>query len=288
MLWRLIGEDIELVLAAEPALGAVRADAGQLEQVLVNLAVNARDAMPQGGRLTIGTANAALGGGDASPAPEAPPGPYVSLAVTDPGVGMDADTRAHLSEPFFTTKPRGKGTGLGLATVYGIVRQSGGHIAVDTAPGRGSAFHIYLPRVAEAPEPAGSARAVVAPAPGRETVLLAEDEQLVRLLARKILEQAGYTVLVAAGGAEALQLATQHAGPLDLLVTDVVMPEMSGRELVHRLPAQRPHTPGLYMSGYADQAIERHGGVDPGPAVIQKAFTPAGLARKVREVLDEK
>src|SRR2546422_4152629 len=193
MLRRLIGEDIELVLAAEPALGAVRADAGQLEQVLVNLAVNARDAMPQGGRLTIGTANAALSGGDASPVPEAPPGPYVSLAVTDTGVGMDADTRAHLFEPFFTTKPRGKGTGLGLATVYGIVRQSGGHIAVDTAPGRGSAFHIYLPRGAEAPEAAGSAGAVGAPAPGPETVPLAADGPLVRLLARKILEQARST-----------------------------------------------------------------------------------------------
>src|SRR2546425_935585 len=193
MLWRLIGEDIELVLAAEPALGAVRADAGQLEQVLVNLAVNARDAMPQGGRLTIGTANAALSGGDASPVPEAPPGPYVSLAVTDTGVGMDADTRAHLFEPFFTTKPRGKGTGLGLATVYGIVRQSGGHIAVDTAP---------------------------------------------------------------------------------------------GRELVHRLAEQRPEMRVLYMSGYADEAVAQHGVLDPGTAFIQKPFTPDGLARKVREVLD--
>jgi len=288
MLRRLIGEDVELVLAPDAVLGAVRADAGQLEHVLVNLAVNARDAMPQGGRLTISTTNVELSGGNSSPVPEGPPGAYVRLAVTDSGVGMDADTRAHLFEPFFTTKPRGKGTGLGLATVYGIVRQSGGHIAVDTAPGRGSAFHIYLPRVAEAPEPAGSARAVVAPAPGRETVLLAEDEQLVRLLARKILEQAGYTVLVAAGGAEALQLATQHAGPIDLLVTDVVMPEMSGRELVHRLAEQRPQTRVLYMSGYADEAIERHGVLDPGTAFIQKPFTPAGLARKVREVLDEK
>jgi len=288
MLRRLIGEDVELVLAPDAVLGAVRADAGQLEHVLVNLAVNARDAMPQGGRLTISTTNVELSGGNSSPVPEGPPGAYVRLAVTDSGVGMDADTRAHLFEPFFTTKPRGKGTGLGLATVYGIVRQSGGHIAVDTAPGRGSAFHIYLPRVAEAPEAAGSARAVVAPAPGRETVLLAEDEQLVRLLARKILEQAGYTVLVAAGGAEALQLATQHAGPIDLLVTDVVMPEMSGRELVHRLAEQRPQTRVLYMSGYADEAIERHGVLDPGTAFIQKPFTPAGLARKVREVLDEK
>src|SRR2546425_6974403 len=286
MLWRLIGEDIELVLAAEPALGAVRADAGQLEQVLVNLAVNARDAMPQGGRLTIGTANAALSGGDASPVPEAPPGPYVSLAVTDTGVGMDPDPRAPLFEPFFTTKPRGKGTGLGLATVYGIVRQSGGHIAVDTAPGRGSSFHMYLPRVAEAPEATGSARAVVAPAPGRETVLLAEDEQLVRLLARKILEHAGYTVLVAAGGPEALRLAAQHGRPIDLLLTDVIMPEMSGRDLMHRLAEQRPEMRVLYMSGYSDEAVERHGVLDPGTAVIQKPFTPAGLARKVREVLD--
>src|SRR2546426_8399811 len=174
MLRRLIGEDVELVLAPDPVLGAVRADAGQLEHVLVNLAVNARDAMPQGGRLTIGTANVELSGGNSSPVPEAPPGAYVRLAVTDSGVGMDADTRAHLFEPFFTTKPRGKGTGLGLATVYGIVRQSGGHIAGETAPGRGRAFHIHPPRVAEAPEPAGGAHALVAPPPRRETRLPAQ------------------------------------------------------------------------------------------------------------------
>jgi two-component system, cell cycle sensor histidine kinase and response regulator CckA len=286
LLRRLIGEDVELVLARAPDLGAVRVDAGQIEQVLVNLAVNARDAMPAGGRLTIATANVELAGGDASPAPALPPGPYVRLEVTDTGTGMVAETRAHLFEPFFTTKPPGKGTGLGLATVYGIVHQSGGSVVVDSAPGRGATFHVYLPRVAEAPEVAASARAVVAPARGSETVLVAEDEQLVRLLVRKILQQAGYTVLVATGGAEALQLATQHAGPIDLLLTDVVMPEMSGRELMRQLAERRPATRVLYMSGYSDDAVAQHGVLDPGTALIQKPFTPEALARKVREVLD--
>jgi CheY-like chemotaxis protein len=199
---------------------------------------------------------------------------------------MDAETRAHLFEPFFTTKPQGKGTGLGLATVYGIVHQSGGSIAVDSAPRRGARFQIYLPRVAEAPEAAGPARAVVAPTPGSETVLVAEDEQLVRLLVRRVLEQAGYTVLAAPGGADALQLAAHYPGRIDLLLTDVVMPEMSGRELMRRLAEQRPATRVLYMSGYSDDAVAQHGVLDPGIALIQKPFTPEALARKVREVLD--
>src|SRR5207244_2536606 len=283
---RLIGEDIALETALASGLGAVRVDTGQIEQVLVNLAVNARDAMPQGGRLAIETGNVEVDGTRAPPAATVPAGRYVLLQVSDNGVGMDALVQAHVFEPFFTTKPRGKGTGLGLATVYGIVRQSGGHIAVDSAPGRGSAFHSYLPRVAEAPERSGPARAVVAPAGGRETLLVAEDEQLVRLLARKILEHAGYTVLVATGGPDALRLAGQHRGPIDLLLTDVVMPEMSGRELMHRLAGHRPEMRVLYMSGYADEAVERHGVLDPGTAFIQKPFTPDGLARKVREVLD--
>src|SRR5436309_1044541 len=275
MLRRLIGEDIKLETLLAPELGAVRVDAGQMEQVLVNLAVNARDAMPEGGRLTIKTDNVDAGGSQ------------VLLHVSDSGVGMDEEVQAHLFEPFFTTKPRGKGSGLGLATVYGIVRQSGGHIAVDSAPGRGATFRVYLPRVEAPLDPTDRPRPVTAPAAGSETILLVEDEHLVRLLARKVLERAGYRVLVAAGGAEALDLAERYAGPIHLLLTDVVMPEMSGRELAHRLASLRPDARVLYMSGYADEAIAQHGVLDPGTAFLQKPFTPDGLARKVREVLDQ-
>jgi len=286
MLRRLISEDIELVTVLARDLGAVRADAGQIEQVLVNLAMNARDAMPAGGRLTIETANAEVAEADASPEAQVAPGRYVMLRVTDTGVGMDPETQAHVFEPFFTRKRPGKGTGLGLATVYGIVRQSDGHITVDSAPGLGATFRIYLPRTDE------PAERVLAPAPaavlvgGTETVLLAEDEHLVRLLARKVLEQAGYKVLVAAGGAEALQIAELYDGPIHLLVTDVVMPEMSGRELMHRLTLARPGVPVLYLSGYSDEAVARRGVLDPGTAFMQKPFTPQGLAHKVRDVLD--
>ena len=286
MLRRLIGEDVELVSALAPDRGAVRADAGQIEQALVNLAINARDAMPSGGRLTIETANAEIPEAEGRPYGEVPPGRYVTLRVTDTGHGMDAETQAHIFEPFFTTKPHGKGTGLGLATVYGIARQSGGHVTVDSAPGKGSTFRIYLPRVDEPLEAAGVPPAVVAPVEGTETVLLAEDEQLVRSLARKVLEQAGYTVLVAAGGPEALQVAALYDGPIHLLLTDVVMPEMSGRELMHRLTLVRPSLRVLYMTGYSDEAVARHGLLDPGTGFMQKPFTPEALARKVREVLD--
>ena len=286
MLRRLIGEDVELVSALAPDRGAVRADAGQIEQALVNLAINARDAMPSGGRLTIETANAEIPEAAGRPHGEVPPGRYVTLRVTDTGHGMDAETQAHIFEPFFTTKPHGKGTGLGLATVYGIARQSGGHVTVDSAPGKGSTFRIYLPRVDEPLEAAGVPPAVVAPVEGTETVLLAEDEQLVRSLARKVLEQAGYTVLVAAGGPEALQVAALYDGPIHLLLTDVVMPEMSGRELMHRLTLVRPSLRVLYMTGYSDEAVARHGLLDPGTGFMQKPFTPEALARKVREVLD--
>ena len=286
MLRRLIGEDVELVSAPAPDLGAVRADAGQIEQALVNLAINGRDAMPEGGRLTIETANAEIPEGAGRPHGEVPPGRYVTLRVTDTGHGMDAETQAHIFEPFFTTKPHGKGTGLGLATVYGIARQSGGHVTVDSAPGEGTTFRIYLPRVDEAVESGGVPPAVGAPVEGTETVLLAEDEHLVRSLARKVLEQAGYTVLVAAGGPEALQVAALYDGPIHLLLTDVVMPEMSGRELMHRLTLVRPGLRVLYMTGYSDEAVARHGLLDPGTGFMQKPFTPEALARKVREVLD--
>jgi two-component system cell cycle sensor histidine kinase/response regulator CckA len=287
LLRRLLGEDIELVAQLAPDLGAVRVDAGQIEQVLVNLGVNARDAMPQGGRLTIATTNVDLAPADRPPAPGMTTGRYVLLSMSDTGIGMDEDVKAHLFEPFFTTKPRGKGTGLGLATVYGIVHQSGGSIVVDSAPGQGATFRIYLPRV-EAPLDATEGQAPVRhPAAGRETILLAEDEQLVRLLTRKVLELAGYRVLVAAGGAEALVAAERHDGPIHLLLTDVVMPEMNGRELMHRLAQLRPDVRVLYMSGYADEAVARHGALDPRTAFLQKPFTPEGLARKVRAVLDE-
>jgi len=286
LLRRLIGEDIDLSTALAPDLGAVRADAGQLEQVIVNLAANARDAMPQGGRLMIATANVDVESAEAAPAPELPPGRHVRLEVSDTGVGMDAETVAHPFEPFFSTKPRGQGTGLGLATVYGIVRQSGGSVAVDSAPGQGAVFQVYLPRVSEPVQPADRPQPVARPAAGTETVLVAEDEPLVRILARKVLQLAGYDVLVAAGGREALEIAARHDGPIHLLLTDVVMPEMNGRELMQRLAEIRPATRVLYMSGYADEAVARHGALDPGTAFIQKPFTPEGLARKVRDVLD--
>jgi len=286
MLRRLIGEDIVLETALAPGLGAVRVDTGQIEQVLVNLAVNARDAMPQGGRLTIETGNVEVDGTRAPPVQGVATGRYVRLQVSDNGAGMDVEVQAHLFEPFFTTKPRGKGTGLGLATVYGIVRQSGGHIGVESTPGRGATFRIYLPRVDAPLDPTGEPHPVAAPAAGNETVVLAEDERLVRVLAQKVLERAGYRVLVAAGGAEALALAERNDGPIHLLLTDVVMPEMTGRELARRLTSLRPGLRVLYMSGYADEAVAQHGVLDPGTAFLQKPFTPEALAKKVRGVLD--
>jgi signal transduction histidine kinase len=280
MLRRLIGEDIRLTTAPGAGLGAVRVDPGQIEQVLVNLAVNARDAMPDGGRLTIGTSNADVVASD-----DLPRGRYVVLQVTDSGVGMTPEILARVFEPFFTTKERGKGTGLGLATVYGIVQQSDGHVRVDSAPGAGTTFRVYLPRVEAPVEAPREAAPVTAPEAGSETVLVAEDEPLVRVLVRKTLTQAGYRVLEAGGGEEALQLAARHDGTIHLLVTDVVMPGMSGRELMRRLAEVRPSVKVLYMSGYSDEAVERHGVLDPGTAFIQKPFTPSVLARRVREVL---
>src|SRR6266513_916719 len=267
MMRRLIGENIQFTTEPAADLDAVCADPGQLEQVLVNLAVNARDAMPQGGRLAIATGNVELDGTRASPAATVPAGRYVLLQVSDTGVGMDALVQAHVFEPFFTTKPRGKGTGLGLATVYGIVRQSGGHITVESALGQGATFRIYLPRVEAPLDAARGPSPVVAPAAGNETILVAEDERLVRVLAQKVLER--------------------HDGPIHLLLTAVVMPEMNGRDLARRLAALRPGLRVLYMSGYADEAVAQHGVLDPGTAFLQKPFTPEGLAKKVRGVLDE-
>ena len=288
MLRRLIGEEIDLATDLDPSLARVKADPGQIEQVLVNLAVNARDAMPDGGRITIATANAKLSPAYAAANPEVRPGPYVLLSVADTGHGMSDETQAHLFEPFFTAKERGKGTGLGLATVYGIVQQSGGHIRVNSAAERGSTFLIYLPWV-EASEDGARAedrRLLPRPSPGTETVLLAEDEEAVRRLAREILAGNGYKVLEAGNGREALLLSEAHRGEIHLLLTDVAMPKMSGRELTEQIRPLRPDLRILYMSGYTDDAILLHGFLEDGIPYLQKPFTPDGLARKVREVLD--
>jgi two-component system, cell cycle sensor histidine kinase and response regulator CckA len=288
MLGRLLGEDVALGTRLDPAVGRVKADAGQLEQVLMNLAVNARDAMPEGGKLTIETANIDLDERYAADHYPARPGPYVMVAVTDTGVGMSEETQAHMFEPFFTTKEKGKGTGLGLATVYGIIKQSGGFIWVYSELGHGSSFKIYLPRVEEAGDRAIAAAAVSAPTPrGNETVLVAEDEPPVRAIARQVLERQGYTVLEAPSAEKALDIAAQYSGAIHLLLTDVIMPGMNGRELASRLAHVRPETRVIFMSGYTDDAVMRHGVLEPGSTYVQKPFTPDAIARKVREVLDQ-
>jgi PAS domain S-box-containing protein len=286
MLRRLLGEDIELATGLDPALGRVKTDPGQFEQVVMNLSVNARDAMPQGGKLTLETANVELDDVYAREHYPARPGPYAMLAVSDTGTGMTEEVQAHLFEPFFTTKEKGKGTGLGLATVYGIVKQSGGFIWVYSELGRGSTFKIYLPRV---DEPVGTREGPTVATPiarGTETVLLAEDEAPVRAVARHVLERYGYTVLEAPNAEAALDIAERHSGPIHLLLTDVIMPGMSGRDLALRLAPLRPETRVIYMSGYTDDAITRHGVLEPGLSYVQKPFTPDMIARKVREVLD--
>jgi CheY-like chemotaxis protein len=264
----------------------VKADPSQVEQVILNLAVNARDAMPQGGRLTIETQNAELDEAYARRHPGVRPGRYVMLAVSDTGVGMDAETQARLFEPFFTTKGPGKGTGLGLATVYGIVKQSGGNIFVYSEPGRGATFKVYLPRVDEPAEAIEPGQLPGVPPRGSETVLLVEDEEGLRDLAREVLEGQGYTVLEARHPGKALLISEQHEGPIHLMLTDVVMPGMSGRVLADRLAPTRLQMKVLYMSGYTDDAIVHHGVLEQGVAFVEKPFTPAVLAHKVREVLD--
>ncbi len=286
MLRRLIGEDVTLATALAPQVGAVRADPGQLEQVVLNLAVNARDAMPNGGRLTIETADVVLDDDYVREHPAVRPGRYVLLAVSDTGIGMDAETRAHLFEPFFTTKELGKGTGLGLATVYGIVQQSGGHIWVYSEPGRGATFKIYLPRVEAPVETTMSEGAAIPAEGGGETVLLAEDDPSVREVTVAILAHKGYRVLRAPDGQTALELARSHGGEIPLLVTDIIMPGMTGRELAEALARERPGVRTLYISGYTDDAVVRHGVLEFGTPYLQKPFTPDDLARKVREVLD--
>jgi PAS domain S-box-containing protein len=285
LLRRVIGEDVELVATLAPDLGSVRADPGQIEQVLMNLAVNARDAMPQGGRLTIETANVDLDEAFVRQHRGAAPGPHVVLSVSDTGCGMDAETLAHVFEPFFTTKPEGKGTGLGLSTVYGIIEQSGGSIRVSSEAGRGTSFRCYLPRVEAAPAAPQGAVAPLEHAPAHETVLLVEDEASLRELAREVLEAGGYTVLEAANGAEALALAERHNGDIHLLVTDVVMPRLGGRAVAERLASLRPRLRVLYLSGYTDDAVLQQGVVAEDVAFLQKPFTPDNLLGRVRQVL---
>ncbi|MBW6505058.1 PAS domain S-box protein [bacterium] len=285
---RLVGEDIELSTALSPSLSRVKADPGQMEQVIECLVVNARDAMPDGGRITVSTADAELSASYAASHLEVRPGPHVLLSVADTGQGMSDEAQSHLFDPFFITKEREKGTGFGLATVYGIVQQSGGHIRVNSATGRGSTFLVYLPRV-EPPEDGvrGADRPLLPhPSPGTETILLTEDEEGVRRLVREILSGNGYKVLEAGNGREALLLSEAHRGGIHLLLTDVMMPKMGGRELVERIRLQRPDLRILYMSGYTDDAILRHGVMENGIPFLQKPFTAEGLARKVREVLD--
>ncbi len=288
MLTRVIGEDIDLVMVPAAVLGSVRADAGQIDQVIMNLAVNARDAMPAGGKLTIETSNVSLDEEYARFHAPLRPGDYVMLSISDTGQGMDSETQSHIFEPFFTTKGT-KGTGLGLSTVYGIVKQSGGYIWVSSEAGKGTTFKIYLPRVAERAETVAqvvTSEEAVPTEPGTETILLAEDEANLRYLARQFLEKQGYKVIEAADGAAAMQIAVAHEGVIHLLLTDVIMPGMNGRELAQRISEIRPQTKILYMSGYTENVIGHDGTLDAGVSLLQKPFTLRDLKSKVREVLD--
>jgi len=289
MLARLLGADIELTILPGVTPWNIRADAGQIEQVVMNLAVNARDAMPLGGQLTIETSNVDLDVEYARVHHDVRPGAYVLLAVSDTGAGMSGEVMARVFEPFFTTKAKGKGTGLGLATVFGIVKQSGGHVFVYSEPGHGTTFKLYLPRANEKLDTTRPLPVPTIPQQHRGgTVLLVEDEDQVRVLARTILRRNGYTVLDAQNGGEALLVCEQHAGNIDLLLTDVILPRMSGRQLAERLSVLRPSMKVLYMSGYTDDAILQHGLIDSGVAFLQKPFTPTSLARKVYDVLEKR
>ncbi len=286
MLRHLIGEDVELSIVPGPALGRVKADPGEIDQVILNLAVNARDAMPHGGRLILQTENVNLDEARAAGHYPIRPGQYVLLTVSDTGCGMDAETQKHIFEPFFTTKEQGKGTGLGLATVHGIVHQSGGYIYVYSELGNGSCFKIYLPRVDQVAESAKSRQAIEHHARGTETILVVEDEAMVRDLTLEVLKESGYTVISAERPDDALRICAQNQGPIDLLLTDVVMPGMSGLELAERLKPERPKMKVLYVSGYTADAVARRGMSDPETAFLQKPFAPGALVRKVREVLE--
>jgi len=282
MLERLIGEDITLDIVSVQQMGMVKADRGQIERVILNLAVNARDAMPQGGTITIEIADVELDESNHTLACTIAPGSYVMLKVTDTGCGMDAELQSHIFEPFFTTK--GQGTGLGLATVYGVVKQSGGEIAVESSPGKGATFRIYLPRVSETAEKIHVVEPSGKTILEHRTVLLVEDERTLRKLTRKMLTEVGLTVLEAENGLQAIEMAERTEGPIDLLLTDIVMPGMSGWALAETLSSQRPEMRVLYMSGYPDGVIARHGIAGPGITILQKPFTSDELTRRVEEV----
>ena len=287
MLRRLIREDIELVTVLNPELGRVKADQGQLEQVIMNLVVNARDAMPQGGKLVIKTGNFVMEEDFIRQFPyPVQTGPYICITVTDTGIGMDAETRARAFEPFFTTKEKGMGTGLGLSMVYGIIKQSGGYINVESSPGAGATFNIYLPRSEDVTEPDAVLGEIVHAAGGHETILLVEDEDSLRSLTRQSLESSGYKVLEARDGASALETSQEHKGTIDLLLTDIVMPGMDGRTLALELTRQRPETKVVYMSGYTGQSYSERGPIDPGSFFLAKPFSRHVLTSKIREALD--
>jgi len=285
LLERVLGEDIDLIIDLDPSLDRVLADQGQLEQVILNLAVNARDAMPDGGQLVLESSNVEVDDTYVRQHVELPPGPYVALAVTDTGIGMNAETLARIFEPFFTTKEVGRGTGLGLATAYGIVKQSNGHITVYSEPGDGTTFRVYLPK-AQGNVAATVAVEISTPS-GTETVLLVEDDLDLRTLAHEILQQQGYIVLESEDAADAIRIADEYTGSIHLVITDVVMPKMNGRALARAIQEHRPDAKVLYMSGYTDDAIVRQGVLEPGTPFLQKPFTPGTLARKIRQVLDQ-
>lgn len=285
LLRRLIGEDIDLITAPGNPLGAVKADPGQIEQVIMNLAVNARDAMPEGGKLIIATNNEVLVDSIAGGQPEVKPGAYVTLSITDTGHGMDEEVLSQLFEPFFTTKELGRGTGLGLSTVFGIVNQSSGFILVSSAPGKGTKFKAYFPQVVESAEPIGAAPEPIPSLRGAETILLVEDDESVRQLVHRVLTSYGYSVSATKDGAEAILACERHKGPIDLMVTDVVMPLMSGGELAEGILKSRPELKVLFVSGYPDKVISPMGVRKPGIDFLQKPFTPESLALKVRELL---
>ena len=287
MLRRLIGENIEFCTLLDPAAGHIKADPGQIEQVIMNLAVNARDAMPTGGKLTVTTANTTLDKNRLKYFPDMGAGDYVMLAIADTGTGMSEEVKAHLFEPFFTTKPPGTGTGLGLATCFGIVKQNTGHINVHSELGSGTTFKIYFPQVQSAIEPLRVRNQPTGVAGGNETVLLVEDEPVVRELAVATLREKGYTVVEAVNGEEGLRLAQQHDGKIDLVLTDVVMPVMGGKEMADALRTSHPDTKVLFTSGYTEDALGHHGVLRPGILFLPKPYLTATLARKVREVLDE-
>jgi two-component system cell cycle sensor histidine kinase/response regulator CckA len=286
LLGRLMGEHIEMVTRCAGNVGHVKADPAQVEQVIMNLVVNARDAMPKGGRLTVETFNVDLDSTYARDHVSVKPGPYVMLAVSDTGIGMNPETVAHIFEPFYTTKESGQGTGLGLSTVYGIVKQSGGYIWVYSEPGKGTTFKVYLPRVAAQVDSKPEMTQLPAAAKGSETILLVEDEEAVRELASRILSAKGYSVVAAKNTREAEEFSEKHTGQIHLLLTDIIMPGTSGRELARRIAGRHPRTRVLYMSGYTDNVLAQGGVLEAGLSFLQKPFTPGALVQKVRDVLD--